>query len=350
MKTRIFGYKGGTFSPEELEKARANGNPLTLDMAIQCGCLNNCSFCGYKDTQKGDKLTSKEIRDTIYRFSEIGGKSVKILGEGEPLLRKDILDLFDYTYGLGLQPVLFTCGDVLGDDELAKKIHGVDGVNIVRRLNNSQTTVMLKYESKNQDQIVQREGYSKLRDRALERLIEEGFNNSSPTRLGFGIVILSANYNEIPKTYTRAIKENIYPLLCPLMPIGKASEKEYRDKIGVTPEKIVELSTRLYNIAKENGIEVTCPADFPGGLPCDISRAGFYIGDTGDIYLCESEEKIGNVKEISLREAWTKIKEIKDKKYGTSRWKGQCYTKRAKEILTPCFDQDVLLRLKGGTR
>ena len=47
MVTKIFGYKGGTFSKEELNEAEQNGNPLTLDMAIPGDCLNDCIFCGY---------------------------------------------------------------------------------------------------------------------------------------------------------------------------------------------------------------------------------------------------------------------------------------------------------------
>ena len=85
-KYTLFGYDGGTFSKEELDFARRNNIPLTLDLAIPCGCLNNCIFCGYRDTQKGEGLTLKEILNIVDQFKDLGGKSIKILGEGEPKL------------------------------------------------------------------------------------------------------------------------------------------------------------------------------------------------------------------------------------------------------------------------
>lgn len=346
MKTKVFGYAGGTFSQTELKIARDKGIPLTLDFAIPCRCLNECIFCGYKNTQKGKKLSLSEIKNVIDEFSNLGGKSIKILGEGEPLLRNDILEIYFHIYGSGLQPVLFTCGDVMGDDNLARKIHKISGGELASQLNVYKTTVILKYDAKDQDEISQRPGYSRKRDLALKKLMTYGFNQYHPTHLGFGVVVLSLNYNEIPVIYEFAVKNNIYPLLCPLMPIGKAGDPEYRKEIGITQKQMVDLSISLYKIALENGIKIECPADFPGGLPCDISRAGFYIGDTGDIYLCEAEDKIGNVRDLSLRDAWEKIKEIKDEKYGKDRWTGYCFEKRKLDILPKNFEELVSKKLK----
>jgi len=343
---KIFGYAGGTFPEEEMNQAKINGNPLTLDLAIPGACLNDCIFCGYKDTQKGKKLSFEEIIDIIEQFSKLGGKSIKILGEGEPLLREDILTIYEQIHSYGLQSVLFTCGNVLGDDKLAKKIFGGSGEEIIKKLSECKTTIMLKFEAKKQDNIVQRKGYSAKRNLALERLINEGFNQYQPTHLGFGIVVLKYNLQEIPINYKFAIRNNIYPLLCPLMPIGKAANLEYRSQIGISQSEIVKLSANIYTILSEEGIEVKYPADFPGGLPCDIARAGFYIGDTGDIYVCESEEKIGNIGDLSLSEAWTRIKGIKDAKYKNNRWSGFCYEKRRQKILPENFDELVLAELK----
>ncbi len=345
MRTEIFGYAGGTFSAEDITKSRNGGNPLTLDMAISCECFNDCVFCGYRDTQKGDKLSPDEIRGVIEQFSDLGGKSIKILGEGEPLLRRDILEIYRFVHDRNLQPVLFTCGDIIGEDDLAEQIHNSSGEDIVRRLDKFGATVMLKYEAKEQDALVRREGYSKKRDLALERLIKQGFNQHQPTHLGLGIVVLNSNYDEIPQNYEWAIKNNIYPLLCPLMPIGKAKDESNRSKLGISQRQMINLSVRLYKIARENGISVECPADFPGGLLCDISRAGFYIGDTGDIYLCESEERVGNVRNISLRDAWEEIKRLKDEKYKDCRWSGFCYEKRRLGILPKNFEEEVKKKL-----
>lgn len=339
--TTEFGYYGGTFSEKELETAKKDKMPLTMDIAIPCSCLNNCYYCGYKGTQEGEGLSKEEILSVIDQFKGIGGKSIKVLGEGEPLARKDILEIFGHMNSKGLIPVLFTCGDFLGDDELAKRIHGISGEEIIQKLKEVNATVVLKYEKENEDTIVGVKGFSEKRNRALKKLIEAGFNKFSPSHLGFGIVVLKENYEEIPKVYENALKHNIYPLLCPLMPIGKAKGTAWRNKIGITKKQMIKLAKQLYTIAKENGILLRCAADFPGGLPCDVARAGFYIADTGKIYLCEDEDYVGNARKMPLSNAWEKICKWKDRKYGKERWSGKCCRKRQLQIIPKGYDKQV---------
>ncbi|MDD5163686.1 MAG: radical SAM protein [Candidatus ainarchaeum sp.] len=345
-----FGYHGGTFSEKELEMAQREKTPLTLDMAIPCSCLNKCYYCGYKDTQEGDKLSKEEIFSVIEQFKEIGGKSIKILGEGEPLLRKDIFEIFEHIHKIGLIPVLFTCGDVLGNNNLTKEIHGITAKEVIQKLKNCNATIMLKYEKKNEDSIVGKKGFSKKRNIALERLLSSGFNKFSPTHLGFGIVVLKENHSEIAKVYEMALKQNIYPLLCPLMPIGKAQDSEWRKEIGISAKQMVEMAKQLYSIAKKRGVKPKCAADFPGGLPCDVARAGFYIADTGKIYLCEDEEYVGTVREMNLKEAWKKIFEWKNQKYGKERWSGKCCQKRKIQVIPETYDAEVAKGIFNKTK
>jgi hypothetical protein len=155
-----FGYNGGTFSEEDVRTAIENGVPLTLDLAIPGECLNRCVFCGYYNVNSSGKLTQKEILSIVDQLAGLGGKSIKILGEGEPLLRKDIIFLLRAIADTGLIPVLFTCGDVIGDDQLSQKIHGTDGRDLASAIYEIGCTVVLKFEAKNEDDIVQRKGFS----------------------------------------------------------------------------------------------------------------------------------------------------------------------------------------------
>lgn len=340
-----FGYDGGTFDKKELELAKRKNIPLTLDFAIPCTCRNNCSYCGYNQpTPNG--LTKEEILTLIDQFKEIGGKSIKILGEGEPFMRNDILEILEHIYKKGLKPVLFTCGDAIGDEKLAKQIHGISSKEIINKLAEFNITVMLKYEKENEDDIVNTEGFSELRNRTLKLLKESGFNKFYPSHLGFGIVVLKANINEISKVYKMAVKENIYPLLCPLMPIGKVKNIKYLKKVGITGKELVHLASNLYAIAQKQGIEFIEPADFPGGKPCDISRAGFYIDGNGNAMICEADDEVGNVREKTLKELWVKISNIKDKKYGKCRWEGKCFPKRNFGIIPKDYDSIIKEKLR----
>ncbi|MEW6328957.1 MAG: radical SAM protein [Candidatus Micrarchaeota archaeon] len=341
----VFGYNGGTFSRKELEDAIKKGKPLTLDMSIISGCLNKCVFCGYRAPSGEGALKPKEIFDVIYQFRDIGGRSVKFVGEGEPLLRKDIFEILKKIKECGMIPVVFTCGDVLGNDALAYEFHHSSGMELVGRLGEAGATVMLKYDARKQDEISGRAGYSEMRENALERLIAAGFNLFSPTHLGFGSVALKKNLGELPKIFENALRKNIYPLFCPLMPIGEARDRRKRDEMGISREQMIELSARLHFTAWEYGIPFKGAADFLGGLPCDIARAGFFIDWNGWIKLCESEEAIGNARWLGLENAWSIIVYAKGGKYNGKHnctpGSGNCYSKRVLGIIPDGFETEV---------
>ncbi len=328
-----FGYNGGTFPENDVKTAIEKGLPLTLDLAIPGACLNRCVFCGYYNVNSDGKLSQQEILSIIDQFADLGGKSIKILGEGEPLLRKDIIFLLQSIADKGIIPVLFTCGDVIGDDDLSQKIHGTEGRELANTIYNIGCTVVLKFEAKNEDAIVQRKGFSNRRNRALQILMQIGFNKHYPSRIGFGTVLLKHNYDIIPGIYQYALENNIYPLICPLMPVGKTKERADRDILSPSKSEIFQLKKNLIAIRNNFGMSSTIESDFPGGLPCDIARAGFYIDDAGNAFICESDDMVGNIKRIALKDLWDKINELKGFKYGNHRLKGQCFPKRRHQII-----------------
>jgi len=336
-----FGYDGGTFSEKEILNAKNNNTPLTMDLAIPCGCRNNCIFCGYRQpTPNG--LTKEDIFSVIDQFKKIGGKSIKFLGEGEPTTRNDILEIIEYIYTRGIKPVLFTCGDIIGEEKICKKIHGISSKEFIDRLYKNNVTIVLKYEKFNEDDIVRKKGFSRYRNKTLKLLKEKGFNKFYPTKLGFGVVVLRANEKEIPRVFKMALENNIYPLLCPLMPLGEVKHKKHRNSVGIVEKDLSELASKLHLLAKKQGIDFVEPADFPGGRPCDISRAGFYIDGKGLVYVCEADEFVGDVKKTSLDKLWKKISKIKNKKYGKCRWEGKCFPKREIGIIQKDYDEVII--------
>jgi len=282
-----------------------------------------------------NKLKYEEIKNIFKNFGKLGGKSIKILGEGEPLLRKDIISVLEEIINNGLIPVLFTSGDVLGDESLCTKIHGISNVQLIQKLNALKCTIVIKYEAQGikQDLIVNKFGYTEKRDRALDLLMRYGFNEERTTRLGFGIVLLRDNYLDVPLIFNFALQHNIYPLVCPLMPIGKMKSINNRECLSPTKNEIRELKANLCNCKKANGYDNSYESDFPGGKPCDISRTGFYIDDIGNAFVCESDDFVGNVRDFSLKEIWDQINVRKWKKYGNARNLGLCFPKRKAQII-----------------
>jgi len=332
-RSHPFGYHGGTFSDDEVERALAEHGPLTMDFSIPGRCLNNCPYCGYYAVNNDGKLAHREVLDVIAQFASLGGRSVKILGEGEPLLRFDICEILAAIGNHGLIPVLFTCGDVLGDKQLCARIHGSTCQELSRHLFSLGCTIVLKFESWQQDDIVRRPGYSDLRNRALRTLLDLGFNSTYPTRLGFGIVLLRQNYGQILEIYSFALQHNIYPLICPLMPIGRSKSKAWRTRIAPTPLETQHLKQRLIKTRSRYSNDTFEDSDFPGGLPCDVARCGMYIDDAGNAFLCESDELAGNARAEEFRSIWQRIDALKSSKYGHEREAGLCSPKRRSGII-----------------
>jgi len=307
-----WGCNALTVSEEQLVVAVKEGIPLVFDFSMPCGCYNNCIFCGYLEYQKGKKLLNlDEIKSVIHQARELGCISMRIVGAGEVLTEEEALPILVETKKVGMSTAVFSCGDLLGDDAQCYKIHGFDGGELVARLAELGVTIMLKYDSKQQDDLTRTPGYSEKRNIALERLMNAGFNLHTPTHLGFGTVVLGRNYKEIPEIVDYVLAHNIYVLNCALMPIGRA-EQQYKE-LGITGKEMIELAIKLYKIAWEYGVPVdkileqpgTIP-DFPGGLKCFISAAGFFVGPDGTINPCEthSDASIGNVRDVPLRVAW----------------------------------------------
>lgn len=73
-------------------------------------CNLRCSYCyNALNLNKKDKLTTKLIYDIIDKLSEIGVKKIILTG-GEPLLRKDIIQIVSYIKNTGIYVELLTNG------------------------------------------------------------------------------------------------------------------------------------------------------------------------------------------------------------------------------------------------
>lgn len=306
MKKQL-GMKGVVFTEKQLNEAIENKQLLNIQLAIPCGCLCDCVYCYQASSKTGSQITLKDVKRMIDQMKKLGSIYLQILGHGEPLLNKDFFDIVRYANHNGIYVSLFTCGDVLGDDNIAMKIHGIDGLEVIQRLKKMDISLFIKYELKNQDHIAQRQGYSAIRDRALERLIAAGFNSTTPTRLGITPVILNLNIHELREIYRWALSNNIYPHLCVLIPTGKAKDVSTRN-LDISHEELISLTIDNYKEAIDQGYQYTGSTPFPGGVSCEYLRIGLYVDEFGDVFLCSGRDtgSLGNIKHDKLGEIWEK--------------------------------------------
>lgn len=118
---------------EEIAKrilAWMNGNkagPTKLQLNPTNRCNLNCRFCWLRDFDSTEanyeEIEPKRYLEIIEEASEMGVKSVEITGGGEPLCRKDILDIMRKVKKHGLYGELITNGTLLTGDAIKEIVN-----------------------------------------------------------------------------------------------------------------------------------------------------------------------------------------------------------------------------------
>jgi len=374
---------GWAFSKEELKNNLGKLLTLDIDFNSARSCHLNCPHCFRKNNpidKDGDKKLRKDNEDysflvkVLKEAKELGLKSIKILGAGEPFEDKLFLDFLKKTSSMGIKNLVFTKGHVLGiknfkdiTEKVGNKSLGFltfyytdygfrTGVDLIDELKKLNVSILLGFNAINedvQDEMVNASGYSKLRNQALYWLIEAGFNSReyNPTRLCLATnPVTNDNYNDIFNIYVWARKRNIYVIVCPTMISGRSRGEKFWQFITPSEDKLVELYTNIYKFNIEFGINTLEQlkeegiASYAGGHPCNQIACGMYITLSGKVLRCPGDDTtiFGNIFEKSLKEIW-----VKSENYGRSgMFNCGCPPKWGKSIPFNLFT-DVLLKLES---
>lgn len=312
---------------------------LTLDIDFGADCSLRCPHCFRKskllDMPRTAELTYDEILRLIREAKELGLRSVKFLGAGEPFENKDLLQLLEEFYKLDIRSAIFTKGAVLGSDALAKKYFESYGIKtskqLVRRLRELDTSILLGFNSFKRDVqevfVGQRkskiENYVDSRDQALINLVEAGFNSFRPghgTRLAVIIApIKPENIGEVFEVYSWARVRNIYALSCPTTFSGLGKTELIREKENFDFLKYIydleDLYKQIYVWNIENGLTTVDQfreegvSLYPGCHPCNQVAAGFYVTLKGKVIRCPGRDdqswiEFDNIRKGKLKENW----------------------------------------------
>ncbi|MCD6403215.1 MAG: radical SAM protein [Candidatus Aenigmarchaeota archaeon] len=290
------GIKGWNFSQEAIRKAVESDKMLLIDVETSNVCNMRCPYC-YRDVY-GEKYPLKNELSLEERFSiidqafDVGCKSIKIPGAGEPLLDPLVWNQIEYARRKDMDVILFTNGLLLTE-------------SVVRRLKKLSVSVIIKFNSfrrEVEDRIVGMPGYFDRRNEKLEMLIEEGFNRKTPTMLGIDTVITRFNKEEIIRIFRFCRDNNIFPIIKPFMPVGGA----LRVLDWQIPFKeVLKLYKQAWEIdRKEYGFDYPFSLTYIGA-PCDQRKYALFVDILGNVYFCTgNNQKLGNVRETSLKEIW----------------------------------------------
>lgn len=280
-----------------LEKDFRNPNilPIVDFRAMTEKCPLDCSFC-FTDKNK-KTLSLKEIKRVIGEIAKMGARGIDFLGEGEPTIDKDFFEIVEFTSSLGVVPIVFS--------EAATKLRNRD---FIRRLKDSGASIVPKCDSmlnpQYQNEVVKDKTgrYFTQRNKAVELLIEEGFNEENSdgtTRLGFDMVISSRNIDEVPETLRFCRENNLWIVFSFYLPSGRSVNDDFDQNLFPTLGQKEEMQKSILKIDKEFGFEHPISSNF-ATIGC-VERLQIY-GD-GRVSPCPGNEKIvGNVKNHSIKE------------------------------------------------
>ena len=201
-----------------------------LRVSVTDHCNYRCHYCRDEDhqthTKKSQVLSFEEIARIVRLFSELGVTKVRLTG-GEPLLRKDILDLSRMLGEIpGLNDIpLSTNAHLLPSLASKLKDHGINRVNI-----SIDSLIPERFKE------ITRDGVLEIVVRGIDAAINVGMR---PIKLNM-VVMKGVNDDEIESMIEFAINRGLDLRFIETMPIGLAgieavdrhySEKDILDRV-----------------------------------------------------------------------------------------------------------------------
>jgi MoaA/NifB/PqqE/SkfB family radical SAM enzyme len=332
----------GNFKEEELHQKTEEGIMKLKHLDIDFGnaCSLRCPHCFRRDARldcagEGGFLSEDELIHHLKQAKKLGLETVKFLGRGEPFENARFLGFLMKLKEMGIRSSVFTKGHVLGSDELARRYNMAYGINsadeLIRKLKELDVSILLGFNSfkkATQEEYAgidksELKDYVELRDRALIKLIEAGFNKyepGKPTRLAMiAAPVKPETVKEIFDIYEWGRRRNIYVLSCPSTVSGKGiDETERVKKYAEYLDDLKEMYIRTYIWNIEHGLMTLEQFKkekvglYPGCHPCNQVAAGMYMTLSGKIIRCPGRADAQSTfcedirKEKDIKDVWAR--------------------------------------------
>ncbi|MBN2111674.1 radical SAM protein [Candidatus Woesearchaeota archaeon] len=284
---------------------------LWIEIGKRKWCPNNCKYC-FSEVREDEPLSIEQVLDLLEQFKQAGGKTLAIPGAGEPFHPKSRNALFavlDYCKENDIHATIFTEGTYITDD-IADRLIQYDTARFLIKCNSRNPEI--------QDEIVQRKGYTKLRDAAIKRLIDRGFADKDDAKARVGIVtsVMTENFAEVADLLRYARKEGLIFDCDTIIDRGKGKEcglKLYEDQIKLAIERLQKIDR------EEFGRDWKITSTYVGSPPCTRFSRHLYVRQNGIVHPCVGSPGVvlGDVKKQSLQDIWNSevMKIIRDHKY-----------------------------------
>lgn len=295
--------------------------PIHAVIFATYACNLNCVFCDYPEKHNARKrngmreLSTKEMKGFLSDISKLNTTVAAFTG-GEPILRKDIHELVEFSAKKGLLTHLSSNGFAFRSEEETKKIFlsGLDATSI---------SIDSPYEDIH-DTIRGKSGSFKQVMTAIDNVLNFREKSKMKISLTTTTVINEKNVDSLPALIGLLKKAGIDQIgFIPDHDFGKNYTAENREKyFAKRNDHLLKSIDYLIDMAKveaiiENTVEyLELFKDFykgkPLSIPCYAGYATIGMDSWGEIYPCFTfsmlERSYGNIRDISLLDFWTSEK------------------------------------------
>jgi radical SAM protein with 4Fe4S-binding SPASM domain len=313
-------------------------------------CHLYCDYCfastnsnNYRNKiskKRNEYLQWNDYENLLRDFAAAGGEFIGIPGRGEPFhpynidLTKRIILI---AQELKLKTTIFTTGETIffKPKYSEKNVLDLDSepdFELMNFLLDKDIVILIKWNSDKeeiQDRIVHTKNYTKLRERALNLLIKNKFNQENTPKLGIVTSILKDNIDEIVGLFQKYKKEKGLIFDCDtILPRGRG-EQYFNREDNLTHNQLSEVFGKL----KDEGAILTCQGGTYVGESCDRILHHLYVELKGNVYPCigcfenknSKDFYLGNIKHSSITELWNHPKRRKLREQTKEAFTGVCF-------------------------
>lgn len=295
--------------------------PFSIELSPTLKCNLNCLFCWRygKKINYGNELTLEEYRRILKEAHQLKVKEIRIIGGGEPMLKKDTFEVMKEVKKYGMFGYICTNGSLFSEDVIKTLVEiGWDHVKISLHGPNK----------KIQNLLAQGKSFEKVVKNIKSFVKWKKKLKTQKPKIEIGLVLNSLNFREIVPMVKMAKKLNVQAFF--IEPITVYTEKGGELKLKKEEaEEFKEIAKKAYSLVE--GLETNLQQFFSSEL---IEKTGkmtekiekirksaredflsipcfepwWRMGIRTDGWTCPcgflDQDTIENVREKSLREIW----------------------------------------------